>query len=65
MELELNETYQLLLYADDVKLVGYNIDTMKKTNESLSDTSKEVGVELNARKTRYTCMLLSCPQNTG
>jgi histone deacetylase complex regulatory component SIN3 len=50
MELELNETHQLLLYADDVKLVGDNIDTIKKNNESLSDTSKEVGVEVNAGK---------------
>jgi hypothetical protein len=56
--LELNGTYQLLVYADDVNLLGDNIDT-----ETLIDASKEVGLEINAEKSKY--MLLSCQQNAG
>jgi hypothetical protein len=36
--------HQLLVYADDVKLLGDNIDTRKKTTETLIDASKEVGL---------------------
>jgi hypothetical protein len=45
--LKLNETHQLLVYADDVNLLGDNIDTIKKNMETLIDASKEVGLEVN------------------
>jgi hypothetical protein len=61
--LKLNGTHQLLAYADDVNLLGDNIDTTKKNTETLIDASKEVGVEINAEKTKY--MLLSHHQNVG
>jgi sorting nexin-29 len=61
--LKLNGTHQLLAYADDVNLLGYNIDTIKKNTETLINTSKEVGLELNVEKTKY--MLLSRHQNVG
>jgi hypothetical protein len=61
--LELNCTHQLLVYADDVNLLGDNIDTMKKNRENLIDASKEVGLEENTEKTKY--MLLSLHHNTG
>jgi hypothetical protein len=32
--LKLNGTHQLLAYADDVNLLGYNIDTTKKSTET-------------------------------
>jgi hypothetical protein len=52
-----NGTHRLLAYADDVNLLGDNIDTVRKNTETLIDASKEVGIEINVDKTKY--MLLS------
>jgi hypothetical protein len=41
--------HQLLTYADDMTLLGDNIDTIK--NETLTDASKEVGLEVNGEET--------------
>jgi hypothetical protein len=41
--LKLNGTHQLLAYADDVNLLGDNIDSIKKNTETLISASKEVG----------------------
>jgi hypothetical protein len=49
--LKLNGIHQLLVYADDVNLLGDNIDAIKKNMETLIDTSKEVGLEVNTEKT--------------
>jgi hypothetical protein len=35
--LKLNGTHQLLLYADDVNILGDDIDTMKKNTQTLID----------------------------
>jgi hypothetical protein len=48
--LKLNGTHQLLAYADDVNLLGDNIDTIKKTTETLTAASKEVSLEINVRE---------------
>jgi hypothetical protein len=61
--LKLNGTHQLLVYADDVNLLGDNIDAKQKNMETLIDASKEAGLEVNTEKTKY--MLLSCQQNAG
>jgi retron-type reverse transcriptase len=55
--LKLNGTHQLLAYADDANLLEDNIDTIKKNTETLIYASKEVGLKINAEKTKY--MLLS------
>jgi hypothetical protein len=61
--LKLNGTHQLLAYADDVNLLGDNIDTIMKNTETLIDADKEIGLEINVEKTNY--MLLSCHRNVG
>jgi hypothetical protein len=61
--LKLNGTHQLLAYADDLNLLGDNIDTIKKNTESLIVASKEIGLEINVEKTMY--MFLSHHQIVG
>jgi hypothetical protein len=46
-----------------VNLLGDNIDTIKKNTQTLIDTSKKVGLEVNTEETKYT--LLSHHQNAG
>jgi hypothetical protein len=49
------------VYADNVNLLSYNINTIQKNTEALTDASKETGVEVNTEKTKY--MLMSHHQN--
>jgi hypothetical protein len=48
--LKLYGTHHLLVYADDINLLGDNIDIIKKNTETLIDASKEVGLEVNTVK---------------
>jgi hypothetical protein len=58
-----NGTHQLLAYADDVNLLGDNIDTINKNTQTLIGATKEIGVGINVEKTKY--MLLSHHLNAG
>jgi hypothetical protein len=44
------ESHQLPVYADDVNLLGHDIDITKKNTQTLIDASKEVGLEVNTEK---------------
>jgi len=61
--LELNGTHQLLAYADDVNILGGSLDTVKKNTEALVAATKEIGLEVNAHKTKH--MTVSQDQNAG
>jgi hypothetical protein len=60
--LKLNGTHQLLACAHDVNIVGENIHTIQKITKALLVVSKDVGLEVNQKKTRY--MLMSHYQKT-
>jgi hypothetical protein len=61
--LKLNGTHQLLVYADDVNILGGSVHSIKKNAEDLIVASKEIGLEVNAEKTKY--MVMSRNQNAG
>jgi hypothetical protein len=54
--LKLNGTHQLLAYADDVNILGENIDTIQNEIEALLDAGKGVGLEVNSEKCKYVLM---------
>jgi hypothetical protein len=53
MGLKLNGTHQQPIYANDVNLLEDNLHVIKKDTETVIDASKEVGLEVNAQKTKY------------
>jgi hypothetical protein len=53
--LKLNGTLHLLAYADDINLLGDNIDTIKKNTETLICASKEAGLEINVENRVIIC----------
>jgi hypothetical protein len=59
----LDGTLQLVVYADDINLLGNNIVSIKKKKESPVDASRKIGLEINTEKTKY--MLISHHQNAG
>jgi hypothetical protein len=54
--LELNGTHQLLVYADDVNILGGKVHTIKENGDALLVASKVNGLKVNADKTKYMVM---------
>jgi hypothetical protein len=61
--MKLNVTHQILSYADDVNVLGGSVHAVKKNTEVLVAATKEIGLEVNADKTKY--MVMSRDQNGG
>jgi len=61
--LKLNGTHQLLVYADDVNILGGSVHTAKENAEAFIVASKEIGLEVNADKIKY--LVMSRDQNVG
>jgi len=51
--LKLNGTHQLLVYTDDVNILGGSVHNVKKNTEVLFVSSKEILLEVNAGTNKY------------
>jgi hypothetical protein len=52
--LKLNGTHELLVYADDVNILGGSMHAVRKNTEVTA--SKETGLKVNAEKTKFVVM---------
>jgi hypothetical protein len=59
--LNVSGKHQLLVYADNVSLLGESVHTIQKNAEALVVASKETGIEVNADKAK--CMVTSRHQD--
>jgi len=51
--LSLNGLNQLSVYGDDLDLIGYDIDVLRKNTDDLVEACYEIGLEVNIDKTKY------------
>jgi hypothetical protein len=54
--LKLEGTHQLLVYVNDVNILGKNMHTIKKNTEALVSPIKKTGLKVNSEKTQ--CMVM-------
>jgi hypothetical protein len=47
----------------DVNLLGDSVNTIKENSETLLDASRDIGLEINAEKTKY--VIMPCHPNSG
>jgi len=59
----IRNVHELLVYADDVHILGRSVHTMEENAEALLVAIKEIGLEVNADKIK--CMVMSRDQNAG
>jgi hypothetical protein len=52
-----------MVYADDVNILGGSVYTIEKNMDILVVARKDIGLEVNADKTKY--MVMSRDQNAG
>jgi hypothetical protein len=52
-----------LVSAYDINLLGDSVNTIKENSETLLETSRDIGLEINAEKTKY--MIMSRHPNSG
>jgi hypothetical protein len=51
------------VYVNDVNLLADIVNTIIENTETLLDASRDIGVDINAEKTKY--MIMSCDPNSG
>jgi hypothetical protein len=61
--LELSGTHQLLVYADNINILGKNLNIIKKNKQALLQVSREVDIKVNTGKNKN--MVMSRHQNIG
>jgi hypothetical protein len=52
-----------LVYGDDVNSLGDSVNTIKENSETLLEASRDIGLEINAEKTKY--MIMARYPNSG
>jgi GTP-dependent phosphoenolpyruvate carboxykinase len=45
-----------LVYADDINLLGDSKNTIKENTKTFSEARRDIGLEINAEKTKYMIM---------
>jgi hypothetical protein len=63
VSLEMNETHQILVYTDDVYLLGDSVNTIKESSETLLQANRDVSLQIDVEKTKY--MIMSHHPNSG
>ena len=54
--MKLSGKYHLLVYADDINILGGSVRSMEINMDTLVVVNKEIGLEVNADKTKYMVM---------
>jgi len=54
--LKFRGTHKLLVYADDINMLGRSVHAVKKNTEASVVTRREIGPKVHADKTKYMAM---------